>query len=461
MDEKLKNLFNNTIIYGIGNFGSRILSFLLLPLYSYYLNKSEFGEYDLIITIITLVVPFFTLQFSDSVFRWLINFDLEKTNKVSIFTNGIVVLVCSLIFTIIFLVILNFFFKSTHFVSFGILLLLTMTYNFFQQSSRGFGYNKIFAFSGIFYSICLLISTYICLVLLDLGINGLFISSIISNSFSLLFLMYFSSILKHVDLNMFNINELKEMLRYSVPLIPNSISWWVVNSANKFLILYFLGVEYNGIFGMISRIPGVLIMINSIFMLSWQESAIKNFHDKENNDFYSKIFLYFFSFQIIVSSILSLMSEFIVVNFFAPDYHNSWKYMPFLFFGVAFSAISAFFGTFYLSNKNTGSALFSSFTSGIINVLVCFSLIKVIQLQSVSIALFISYFFLFIFRYFHLKNILGILIDFRSFLFLAIVAIVCLYFSFTDYTIFKYLLVFFLVLILIYKVYYRIKNLII
>ena len=173
MDEKIKSLLNNTLIYTIGNFGSKILTFALLPLYSYYLNKTEFGNYDLIITTITLAVPIVGFQFSDAIFRWLINHEKENNDKSTIISNGLFILLISIALSAIlfWLLSLKYYLQSP--ILIYLLFLVSIIYPVLQQIIRGLGLNKLFAFSGIVYSFFLVVSTIIFVVFLNYKLDGL------------------------------------------------------------------------------------------------------------------------------------------------------------------------------------------------------------------------------------------------------------------------------------------------
>lgn len=440
MDEKIKSLLNNTLIYTIGNFGSKILTFALLPLYSYYLNKTEFGNYDLIITTITLAVPIVGFQFSDAIFRWLINHEKENNDKSTIISNGLFILLISIALSAILFWLLSLKYNLQSPILIYLLFLVSIIYPVLQQIIRGLGLNKLFAFSGIVYSFFLVVSTIIFVVFLNYKLDGLLLSSIIANFMAILWLALKGKIITYWDKSKLGLKEIKLMMNYSWPLIPNTISWWLVNSANKYIILFYLGTEFNGTFGLANRFPALLVMINSIFMLAWQESAITNFDDENRKLYFSKIIDGLMWVQIIASSIFAISSEWIVKYFIAKEFYDSWEIMPYLFFGVAFSTFAGFYGTFYLSSKKTKGALYSSVIGGLINVIICYLLIHKYGLQSVSFATFIGYLFLFIIRVFHTKRFVDIQYNTRSLIFLSFITISSLIISLSIYSILKIVL---------------------
>ena len=83
-NRKIKDLSKNTVIFTIGNFGSRILSFLLVPLYTYVLSTSEYGTIDIVNTTVQLLIPILTLNVQDSVLRFALDSDYRKEDVISI-----------------------------------------------------------------------------------------------------------------------------------------------------------------------------------------------------------------------------------------------------------------------------------------------------------------------------------------------------------------------------------------
>ena len=80
MDKETKNkyLIKNTIILSIGNFGSKLITFFLVPLYTNILTTSEYGTIDLITMLTTVIVPLITLNISEAVMRYSMDKDLNK-----------------------------------------------------------------------------------------------------------------------------------------------------------------------------------------------------------------------------------------------------------------------------------------------------------------------------------------------------------------------------------------------
>jgi O-antigen/teichoic acid export membrane protein len=191
----------------------------------------------------------------------------------------------------------------------------------------------------------------------------------------------------------------KDMLSFSIPLVPNVVSWWLVNSADKYIILYFLTSEMNGIYAISSRFPTIIILVNSIFILAWQDHTIMTKdNDEERLKFDSKIFNMFVNFEFSIVFILIAVSELTVRFLIAEEFYESYKFMPLLYIGVAFSAFSGYFGAAFIREKKTKAIFTSSVIGGVINLMVCLLLIKYIGLFASALGTFVSYLVMFIIR---------------------------------------------------------------
>ncbi|WP_195480631.1 oligosaccharide flippase family protein [Lactiplantibacillus plantarum] len=71
--DQVKQLFKNTLIFGIGNIGSKLIQFIAVPMFTVFLTTKEYGEADLMTTIVSLALPFFSLCLYDAILRFIID----------------------------------------------------------------------------------------------------------------------------------------------------------------------------------------------------------------------------------------------------------------------------------------------------------------------------------------------------------------------------------------------------
>lgn len=77
---KYNDLKKNTILFTISSFSSKILSFLLVPLYTSVLSTADYGTADMVYTTSSLIVFAVALNISDAVLRYAIDIKDRQSN---------------------------------------------------------------------------------------------------------------------------------------------------------------------------------------------------------------------------------------------------------------------------------------------------------------------------------------------------------------------------------------------
>ena len=412
-------LLKNTLIYTVGNLGSKILSFLLVPLYSFYLSKTEFGYYDLILTTVSLLVPFLTIQISEASYRWLLDSKNDEGKIKSIVNGSLLVIIISFLCFLVISLILNNIFKIQYTFYFLVLLLLTSFFPYLQQIVRGLGNNKLYSKIGIINTLLVVFFNAIFLLVFKLKLEGVLIATVSANLISIVLIILFGKLYKYISFkDNINVKEIKAMIGYSWPLIPNTISWWLINEVNRFIILFKLGADSNGIFALSNRFPAIMIILSSVFMLSWQDHAIDS-HDKENKDvFYSKVFNIYMTLQLTVVIFLISVSRIVVKHFIGPQFFDSWRYMPILYLSVAFSSFAAFLGAGYLGSKKTLGIFATTICGSALNLIFSYLFISKIGLFAPAIGTLLGFAMMWIVRIYQTRHFFTIKINYTVMIFL-------------------------------------------
>ncbi|MED4023444.1 MULTISPECIES: lipopolysaccharide biosynthesis protein [Priestia] len=418
-----KKLFKNTMIYALGNFSSKGLVFLMLPIYTSFLTPREFGSYDLIVTIVTLLVPIISFQIQEGSFRYIID-EKEHAQKYQVVSSTIQIIVRNLIVSnILYILCISFF--NIHYS-----LLIMVYYNVYifsevyLQVARGFQKNLDYAIAGIINTLVNLISTLILTIGFNLKIEGLLISVIFGFITSLVYLEMKIKILKNIKFFNKNITIRSNLVRYSVPLIPNILNWWIMNVSDRLLLTHFMGVEANGIYAIANKFPSIIIIMNSIFYLAWQESAITEYSSKDKDKFYSQMFNGFMKFQVSCLLVLLSLSPIFIYLFVESEFKEAYLYMPFLYMGAVLSSFSSFYGTGFQSAKETKGAFYSSVLGSVLNIILNLLLIPYIGIQGAAISTMLAFLVMWIMRIYQTKKYFRIKIDVKSLLILIVLTII-------------------------------------
>ncbi|MFD1902102.1 oligosaccharide flippase family protein [Enterococcus termitis] len=232
---KYKKLLGNSVIFAIGNLGSKLISFIMLPLYTYKLTTEQYGTADLISTTVTLLLPVVTLSVFESVLRFAMD---SESNKNKIFSNSLAVTFFGNIFLFVLLLI-SIFLDNRNLFFLLLLLMLQSVQSLLSQYAKAIGLLKEYAFNGILMTIVTSLMNILLLLIFDYGITGYLISIVITYVVSILFFSFKLDLRTIFNKNYIDYHYMKKMLVYSIPLIPNSIAIWFTNMVSRYFILFF------------------------------------------------------------------------------------------------------------------------------------------------------------------------------------------------------------------------------
>lgn len=398
MNNKYKKLIKNSAIFAIGNLASKALAFLMVPLYTLRLTKGQYGLVDILTNTANILVPVITLSVFDAVFRYAMDKDADKSE---ILTNGIFVTFISLIILVAIIPLLLLF-KIPYLFYFVTMVECLSIQTLFQNFTRAIGKVGFFTFSGLINAVGLASFNAIFIFVLHYGVAGYLLSFILSSIITILYLLKFAKLSQFINFTKISFIHTNKLLRYSLPLIPNSLSWWMTNGATRYIILALLGIEANGIYAVAGQLPALITVIFNVFAQAWQISAVEEITSKDAGLFYSDVLEKIESVLVILSAILIVVIKPFVSLMFSASYYAAWKTIPFLVLAVMFSNLAAFTGTFYLALKKTNIIFSTTIIGMLINVLLSFIFIKKFGIAAAGLGSTVGFLVVFIIR---LKNL--------------------------------------------------------
>lgn len=411
---KNKELVKNTIIIFIGKFCTQFITLLLLPLYTHFLSTEDYGYIDLIQTYLTFFIPLILLKIDAGIFRFLIDARKSEEEKNKIITNGIFIMFVELIIsTILFAVAVKIFsIKYSILIVMNLISLSVLT--FLLQIVRGIGKNKQYSFSSMIAAIVTIVLNLIFLVGFHKNGKYVLIASLISNIICTIYLLIVNKIFKNVKIKYIDKKLIKDLLKYSIPMIPNELSWWIVHVSDRTIISYALGVAANGIYSVSCKFSNILSSIFNIFNLSWQESAALHINDTDKDEFFSnvinKVFNLFICFCIGILACLPFVFELLIKD----SYREAYKYVPILLLANIFSVLIGLIGSIYVAKKMTKEVAKTTMIAAIINLTIDIALIKVIGIYAAAISTLVSYMLLAIYRYIDVQKYVKVKIPIKN-----------------------------------------------
>lgn len=406
-----KKLGKDMLFMTIGTFGSRLLSFIFVPFYTAVLTTEEYGTADLISTTVTLMLPFFTLI----IFEGMMRFSLEKDiDQGAVWNIGMKIESIGVIVFLIISPIIKFTVLKEYYLFVVVYYLFVSLNRCISYFVRGLNKIKIFAFAGTLQTGILVVSNLILLLLLDAGIEGYLISQIFAAAVATLFMFFTAKLYKfrfdiiHVDRKL-----QRDMLRYSVPMIPNSVSWWIVNASDRYILTAFAGIAVNGIYAVAYKIPTVISTLMSIFGNAWKLSAVEEFGTEKSKRFYEDIFSKLTALMVLTVSFLLVMNKPLARILFSKEFYQAWQIVPFLLIAAVMHAYSEFYGSIYTSSYKTKFLVYSTIAGSAANIALNLLLIPRFEAIGAAIATVIGYFVIWISRVVNSRKILKIQINWK------------------------------------------------
>lgn len=422
-----KELVKNTIVLALGRFLPKIVALITLPIVTSKLSKGEYGNYDLILTLGMLLLPVATLQIQSAAFRYLIDCRNNKEESSRIITN-----IFSVTYIASFLVAIGFILIKQDIslplrITIALYFLADITFNTVSQITRGLGHNKIYSLSASILSIVNGIGVVLLVQIFNMRLLGVMLSLAIANIIAVVYMVLRLKIWEYIRISVLDKNKTKDMIGYSWPMIPNNLSTWVLKLSDRLVITYFLGVESNAEYAVANKIPNLLSIAQSVFVMAWQENASIAIEDDNVEEYYSKMFDRVFSLMVGFTGLLIAGTPVMFMLLIRGDYDNAYIQMPILILGMFFYCMSAFQGGIYIAHKETKSVGFTTIVAAIVNLIIDLCCVNVIGITAGSLSSLCAYLVLYVYRMWDVKRIQSIKYNLKKQIIFILFMIVMLY----------------------------------
>lgn len=298
MFKEIKRLSLQSIVYGIGHFLVRGAQFIVIPIYTNYLNPAEYGAASVVISWIGCFNVIYLLGMDVAFLRFFI-VEKEPGQKRLIFSTCFLLL---LIVGSLFSVIISHFspgfselmFKSPNnalFVRYSAWILWldalsTLPFLILRAEERA----KMFVWLKLLGVIVNLIMNVIYIVFLKKGAEGIFLSFIWSSVISLILVTPY---IRKTFLLTFNVNMLKEILNFGLPYILPGLSIWALDLIDRQQIEWYLGAEPTGIYSANYKFGMVMALFVAAFRFAWHPFFLSIREQSNAKQIYSRVLTYF------------------------------------------------------------------------------------------------------------------------------------------------------------------------
>lgn len=396
--DKYHFLIHNTIIISIGTVLSKLVVFLMMRFYTGILTPAEYGTGDLIITTVSLLVPFVSLGIAEGVFRFLPEYTQDSR---SVFSTGFYTVTCG---CLLFLFLLPLLRAAEVFQGFWpLLVLMTMASCYHAicgQYVRASGNTVLFALQGLLNTLLVVVLNILFLAKFHLGITGYVLSVGLADFACTVFLIakchLFSELTLHPDKTI-----LRRMLQYSIPLIPTTVFWWITGASDRYMIAAFLGDSANGIYTVANKLPTLLTLLAGVLMQAWQYSAVCESKSEQESQvrFYTNVWQALFSVMFCAAGLMAAGSKLEIMLLADEPYFEAWHYVPLLCAAMLFCTFTSFFGSVYTVTQKSSISFWTSLLGAAVNILLNLMLIpSPLGIYGAALATFFSYFLVFLVR---------------------------------------------------------------
>ena len=402
------SLVKNTFILGLGMFLPKVASFVILPVLTGELTKDDYGTYDLITVLVSLLLPAVTLQIQTAAFRFLIEERGNKTEENRIITN---ILVFTAPVSIVALVV-------SFFCLFGIGMLertLICLYFFLdiyastiRQIARGLSQNKDYSISAVLGAAGRLVFTLLFVLIMHIGLEGATLGLVISVFIEVFYITVKLRLPGRIDFSLISSKSIKQMLKYSWPMVPNNMSMWVMRMSDRIIVTIFMGVGANAVYSVANKIPSLITLAQSTFSKAWQENASIVSKDDDAPAYYTYMFRAVFDFMAGSFALVIAATPLLFKILVRGSYEEAYIQMPRLLLGMFFFSITGYLGGIYVAYKKTKSVGITTMVAAACNLLVDIVLINYIGLYAASLSTLVSYILLCVYRMVDLKKIVQI-----------------------------------------------------
>ena len=394
----------NTLILSLGTFLPRVAVFITLPIYTANLSKADYGTYDVVVFIAYLMTVVITMQVHQAAFRFLVG-EKDSEKKIEVISNTTLFVLPTAITAALAIFLLLWSENSISVrIAISCYIFMEIILSVVGQIIRGLGGNKVYSIGAIIQSFLNMVFVVVLMEFLDKGFLGLLTSLNIAILCAVIYMTSKIGLTKYIRIQSFNKSMIAQMISYSWPLIPNSISMWLLNVINRIIIIIVLGIEMSAVFAVATKIPLLFTTAYGAFNMAWQESASIASEDKDSGEYYGNIFDGLFGFLVGAMAVLIATTPFVFELLIRGDYQEAYYQMPLLFIGMFFSSLASFYGGIYIALKKTKSVGISTIVAVGIALLINTTLINKLGLYAASISTMVSFLALTVYRGYDTKK---------------------------------------------------------
>lgn len=411
--EKYKSLLINIGLFTLNTLATKVVTFLLVPFFTYYFSTSEYGISDIGTSIINVLVPVLTLAANDAVIRFIVD-DPKNSEKYVSIGFAITLFGCFVMAVLLPLLDLSFFGGLGHYKGLYLLYFAGVAFQiYFGYVARGRNLIKLITCISVISSLVTVVTAIISVKFCFLRVEGYFLSMIFGNGVAILLYLTWGKLYTqlHIPFSKANIHYLKKMMVFAIPTIPNLVFWWMGTSINRFFITSMMGVGASGIFAAVNKIPSLMNILSNTFWQAWSLSAFKEYRKEGIKSFFSTVFCVFRAFMAMCGSAIILVTPWLAKFLLQGEFFSSWPLVTVLVLAFYFSVLSGFYETIFTTSMKTKGIFISTGIASIVIIVFTWLLVPMLGLLGAALAMLSGNFVMFVIRVFQTQSIMSVQIN--------------------------------------------------
>lgn len=400
-----KKVFKNSAFYMIASFLPAIVGFLMLPIYSRYLTPENYGVVALVLSLQAFLPLIMTLQIHSSISRFYFDY---KDNKIKLhtFISTLTLLTFILSTMILILVLFNykeiisFLFPKTigydNLFVLGILTAYITVFNsIFIALIRVQQKAKLFMKVSVSLFFISLIINILEVIVYEQGAYGVVEAALISIVIS--FFAY-AFLVKELFTLKFDFNMVLEPLKYSIPLIPHSLSGLIFMYSDRIILERYVTLSAIGLYMFADKVAMIFkILVNEFnsafspfFNEKSKQSKVEAIKEVQN---ISLVFVYITSMLMVLVALFSVELVYLLLD---EKYFDTWIMIPLLSSAYIFRSLYCFSSSGLFFEKQTGKVAMITIVSGLANIGLNLWLIPIYGLMVAIYTTIFSFFLTFV-----------------------------------------------------------------
>lgn len=359
---KYKNLLINMLLFMANAAATKLVTFVLVPLYTTYMSAGEYGLTDMSLTVISLLTPLVTLDVAEAAVRFIVG---DRKHGDAYTAISVIMTALSVVIVLVLTPILDlgvFGGLGEYKTWFVIAYATSALMNTCGEVARGMGEVRLIPVCAGVSSCVTLASAVLLIAGQGMGVTGYFVSVSVGPLTAIVVYFFVGGLGLAVlrgfsKLALYSFRDLrtlcKPMFLYAFPLIPNSLFWWLGTSINRFFISSMLGIAASGMFAAASKVPNLLNTAYSIFQQAWQLSAFQESDEKELARFFSQVYALVQVGITLLCAVISFFAPCIASFFLRGETYAAWEMIPPLLLSNLLNIFSSFYGTVYTTTMHT------------------------------------------------------------------------------------------------------------